>query len=199
MRKLFVFKPTRQRSVFSENPSGGVFAWAMPVLFAVGVSAGGLIGLFAPSAGLLSSIEAFCSADPVPASAFAALWNSGKYFLCLAVASTSWIGLLLCPLLVLARGCLFGCGVSALYAAGAWKGLWSAALISGLPALVIIPCFLVLAGDSFLASRRLFALRFDRGAGLRRRVRTRHVPVAIGLICLHALYSGCLLPVLLGG
>ena len=147
MRKFFDFRLRKHRLRFAGRQGVGTFVWGMPILFAVGVSAGGVVGLYAPSAGFLSSIAGFWSSDPVPTSVFAAAWNAGKYFLCLALASTSWMGLLACPLLVMVRGCLFGCGVSALYAAGAWKGLWSAALISGLPALVMIPCFLVLAGD----------------------------------------------------
>lgn len=199
MRKFLFWNSERSRAAGRPMGSFLPVSRLMLVLFTAGVVSGALVGTYASASGLPSAMEAYLSADTVPRSLLLALWNAGKYFLLLFAASTSWLGVLLAPTAVLLRGYLFSCSVSALFSAYSWDGLRSSALISGIPALLLIPCFLIAACDSFSASRRLLSLRFDRGVGVGPPAPARRAAAALMVIVIDALYSFYLLPGLLAG
>ena len=176
---------------------GSVFQMLL-LLFLVGALIGCAAGLYLPAGGLADGAAwGLLSPETQPLSFPGALWNAGKFFLLLLFLSTSWLGVVLTPAAALLRGYFLSCSVAALYAAGFWKGLLCALAISGVPALFMIPCFLIACRDAFFASRRLMDLRFGRGHGAPRAPGARRAAVIAALVALNALYSAFLLPALL--
>lgn len=174
----------------------GVFQMLL-LLFLVGALVGCVAGLYLPAGGQGGGAAAWASPETQPLSFLEALWNAGKFFLLLLVLSTSWLGVVLTPAAAFLRGYFLSCSVAALYAAGSWKGFLCALATSGIPALFIIPCFLIACRDAFFASRRLLDLRFGRGPGAPRAPGLRRAAVIAALVALNALYSAFLLPPLL--
>lgn len=125
------------------------------------------------------------------------VWRALRFFLLLFLLGTSWLGVLLLPAAALLRGAVLGYGVAALYAAYASHGLLAAAVIFGLPALVLLPCFLAAAGDAFSASRALASMRFGVSAPADRSGALRHVLLVLPLIALDAVYGFYFAPMLL--
>ena len=168
------------------------------LLFFAGALIGCAAGLYLPAGGLADGAAwGLLSPETQPLSFPGALWNAGKFFLLLLFLSTSWLGVVLTPAAALLRGYFLSCSVAALYAAGFWKGLLCALAISGVPALFMIPCFLIACRDAFFASRRLMDLRFGRGRAAPRAPGARRAAAIAVLVVLNALYSAFLLPVLL--
>ena len=166
------------------------------LLFLMGVAAGCVAGLFLTPEGGGTALAIF-STDALPGTFWEALWGAGVFFLLLLALSTSWLGLVLVPAAVLLRGYLLSCSVSALYAAASWQGLRYAALVSGIPALVLVPCFLVAARDTADASRRLLELRMGRHGGPPKPAAPGRTIAIGGAVVCAALYSSYLLPGLL--
>ena len=175
---------------------GSVFQMLL-LLFLTGVLIGCVAGLYLSAGEQGGGAVAWASPETQPLSFLEALWNAGKYFLLLLALSTSWLGVALTPAAALLRGYFLSCSVAALYAAGSWKGLLCAVAISGVPALFIIPCFLIACRDAFFASRLLLDLRFGRNHGAPRVPGARRAAVIAALVVLNALYSAFLLPPLL--
>ena len=177
---------------------GSVFQMLL-LLFLAGALIGCAVGLYLPAAGPGDGAAAwgFLSPETQPLSFPEALWNAGKFFLLLILLSTSWLGVVLTPAAALLRGYFLSCSVAALYAAGSWKGLLCALAVSGVPALFMIPCFLIACRDAFSASRRLMDLRFGRAPGAPRAPGLRRAAVIAALVALNALYSAFLLPAIL--
>ena len=166
-------------------------------LFTLGVLAGSLVGLFSPAVASAPNLEGYVASEALSRSLPGAFWDTGKFFLLLFAVATSYLGVILSPAAVFLRGYLFSCSVSALFSAYAYRGLLCAALISGVPALFLIPCFLSAASAAFFSARRLATQRFDPGPGLRGAGLSRRVVVIVLLLILDALYRVYLLPVLL--
>lgn len=167
-------------------------------LFTLGVLAGSIAGTFFTTDGFASAYaEAgqYAASEVLPASFLSALWSSARLFLVLALAATSWLGVLLVPAAALLRGYLLSCSIAVLYASYGWPGLLCAFLICGLSALFLVPAFLAAACDAFFAARFLLERRFGLTPALpgRRRSGKRVFVIAL-LIIIEALYSFYLLP-----
>ena len=197
MRKSFFLDFRRTRPPDASASFGQNVSFPMFVLFVLGVFAGAVAGLYLTPSGIGADLERYVFSDVLPHTFWDALWNSGKFFLLLFALSTSWLGVFLTPAAALLRGYLFSCSVAAFFSAFGTRGLLCAALVSGIPALFIVPCFLTAASDAILTSRHLLELRFDRGPGFGPVTPARHLLLIPALVLLDALYSFLLLPRLL--
>ena len=170
----------------------------MLFLFTLGVLAGSVTGTFFTADGFASAYaEAgqYAFSEVLPASLPSAFWSSARLFLVLALAATSWLGVLFVPAAVLLRGYLLSCSVAVLYTSYGWSGLLCAFFVSGLAALFLVPAFLAASCDAFFEARFLLERRFGLTPTLpgRRRPGTRLIVIAL-LISAEALYSFYLLP-----
>lgn len=174
----------------------------MLMMLILGVLAGSVVGTYFITADGFASAYAevgqYAASDVLPASLPSALWNSARFFLVLALAATSWLGVLLVPAAVLLRGYLLSCSVAVLYASYGWAGLRCALLVSGLPALFLAPAFLAAACDAYFASRWLLERRFGLAPALPGRYKSgKRLIVITLLVAAEALYSFYLLPLLI--
>lgn len=173
----------------------------MLMMLMLGVLAGSVVGTYFTADGFASAyaeVGQYAASDVLPGSLPSALWDSARFFLALALAASSWLGVLLVPAAVLLRGYLLSCSVAVLYASYGWAGLRCAFLVSGLPALFLAPAFLAAACDAFFASRWLLERRFGLAPALPGRYRSgKRLIVIVLLVAAEALYSFYLLPLLI--
>ena len=197
MRKFFFLDFRRPRPEDRLSQPERKVTYLLLFMFACGILAGSLIGLYSPPAALPADVEDYVASEVLSRSAGAALWSSGRFFLLLLILSTSWLGVVLSPVSALARGYLLGCSVSALFRAYSYRGLLFSFLISGVPAAVIVPCFLFAARDAFFSAQRLLTRRFGGGPEYGSSEFARHFPAIVLLVLLDTAYACYLLPVLL--
>ena len=175
------------------TPAGAGAALLLWMLIA-GVLVGGAVGFFsfesAPAGGLEDYIASRFLYESFPA----ALAGAAGGFLLLLAAATSYLGVVLVPALLFLRAYLFSCSVSGLYALFSLRGLGCALLISGIPALLIIPCFYCISCDAMDASRRLFSLRFHISGTAGRSCLALRLPVAAAVVLFDAIYGYYILP-----
>ena len=169
-------------------------AYFMMFLFAGGIFFGGLTGFYHFPAAGSAVVQA---AEIVPDSLRGAVWVSCRFFVLLALLSSSYLGVVLVPATVLARGYLLSCSVAALYASNGWRGLLWAALVSGVPALLLTPVFLLGACDAFSLSQHLLYLRLGRMRGPEATQAAKHASGAALLAAVNTIYMYWLLPLLL--
>lgn len=190
-------EPARRPQSTAPEGSGRLFRLCL-LLFLAGVLAGALAGCYLSPAGASALLPAGAAAGSSPDTLWEAVWEAGRFFLLLLVLSTSLLGVLLTPAAVVLRGYLLGCSVAALYAALAWEGLLRAALVSGIPALCSVPCFLALSEDAIQSARGLFLLRLGRRPEPLCPAMRAHLALAAVLTLALGCYSRWLLPLLLG-
>ena len=197
MKRLFPhsaasLKQLSDRDISSERISAFLFF----VLFA-GIAAGAVVGVFSPPDALSVELEEYA------ASLFSfqglpdALLVSSRFLLLLLLTATSFLGIVLVPLLLLIRGYLLSCSAAAMYALFSFRGLLWSFLLFGLPALWSIPCFFLCSCDAFRSSRQLLRLRFGYGdERTAPRGMLRHILV-LALMCgLDAIYEYYMIPLL---
>ena len=191
MTQMFRRNPWRRGRYFGQKE----FAFTLLlILFLIGVVAGCVVGLFLSAGGGGIALLA----DSLPGSFWEAVWHCSQFFLLLLLLSTTWLGFLLTPFAALVRGYLFSCSISALFAAQGWNGMLHAMFASGIPALFLVPCFLISCTDAMYASGHLFSLRFGRNARLACSAVLPRILVVSALVLGCACYSYFLLPVLTG-
>lgn len=167
------------------------------LIFSLGVLAGGIVGFFSPIPELPGDISTYVQSSLLPRSFLSALGDVFRFFLLALVFSTSYLGVFLIPSLVLVKAYMLSCSVAVLFAAYSYKGLSFSALISGVPALFLIPCFLIACSDCFFASRQLFLQRFHGLPYVSCPNGVRHFLFILPILVLAALYGYWLLPQLL--
>ncbi|MGN1002643.1 MAG: hypothetical protein ACI4PC_07710 [Oscillospiraceae bacterium] len=165
-------------------------------ILSLGIIAGGGVGVFSSVGGSGGDISLALSGQ-LPAGAWACLVSAGRFFLLAALFSTTYLGVLLMPALVFARGFVLCRAVSALFSAFSFRGLFGALLIYGVPALVDLPCFLIVGCACFESSRCLFMQRFQAMPPVRSIGCLRPLLLALVSIAFSFLYTRLLLPDLL--
>ena len=124
----------------------------LALCFLVGAVAGTLIGTLSET-GDLSELMTQLSTEAGDLKGFLhALWDATWFHLLVLLAGTSLLGVLFVPVLSIARGYLLSCTAAAVLHNYPWKAVL---VLLGIPALLEIPCFLVLAADAIRTSRRL--------------------------------------------
>ena len=181
-------------------PNRGTSSLLSPVVaipFLCGILLGCIFGLFS------ESIPAYLSSIPFLAESAAlgrfssVLWMTCRYLLCALLLSASLLGVLLLPCLAFLRGFLLACAVAACFAARRCLGLADAALCLGIPALLEIPVFLMVAGGGIRFSLRLLsAARIEFRRSLPELLWRRRLLLLFPLLLLAVLYRQILLPVL---
>ena len=137
--------------------AGNLLSPVIAISLFFGILLGSIFGLFS------ESIPAYLSSLPflTETAAFGgfsiALWQSCRYLFCALLLSASLLGVLLLPCLAFVRGFLLACAVAACFAARRYLGLADAALCIGIPALLELPVFLMMAGGGVRFSLRLLS------------------------------------------
>ena len=126
---------------------------------------------------------------------FHALWDATWFHLLVLLAGTSLLGILFVPMLSVARGYLLSCTAAAVLHNYPWKAV---VVLLGIPSLLEVPCFLVLAADAIRTSRRLAAAA---SGGLPSAERDnpilRHTVICLMILTISAVVETFILPVLL--
>ena len=163
------------------------------VMLSAGILTGGIVGFFSLESASPGALEDYIASRFLYGSFPAALLGASCYFLMLAAAATSYLGVLLVPGLVFLRCYLFSCSVSGLYALFSLRGLSYALLLRGIPGLLAVPCFYCAACAALAQSRQLLSLRFGLGAPPARGS-LRCVPVSAAVVLFDAFYGYYILP-----
>lgn len=162
-----------------------------------GILLGSIFGLFSESIPAYLSSLPFLAEPAALGGLSAALWQTCRYLLCALLLSASLLGVLLLPCLAFIRGFLLACAVAACFAARRYLGLADAALCIGIPALLELPVFLMVAGGGIRFSLRLLSAT---GIDFRRSLPVfswkGRLLLLLPLLFLAILYRQMLLPIL---
>ena len=155
------------------------------LLPALSIFVGVIAALFALLSAPDEAIKGFGDAiilDDLEASLLSAYWNCSRYHIFTALFSTSFLGVVLIPALLLYRGFALCCTSAALILDHASTGAMLSAIILGLPGIITLPCLLMISSYSMQASAQLLNQCF----GLRQRypVRSDVRRVCLCFICL---------------
>ena len=167
------------------------------VPFLCGILFGCIFGLFSEGIPAYLSTIPFLAESAVLGGFSGSLWQTCRYLLFALLLSASLLGVLFLPVLAFFRGFLLACAVAACFSARRYLGLADAALCLGIPALLEIPAFLVVAGGGIHFSIRLLsAAGFAFRRSLPEFFWRRYLPLLLPLLFLAVLYRQILLPVL---
>ena len=164
------------------------------LLLFLGVLSGGVVGSF-DSAGRFAVLSDFFALSAPPVGFWPALFQSGIWLLLLLFSATALLGVFLSPFVLFARCFVFSYGVSSLFSAASFRGLFRALLLCGIPAALSLPFLLSAAEDSFLLSSEIFSLLARRRRPARDRAAAAgHFLLALLAAVVSAAYSRFLLP-----
>ncbi len=167
----------------------------LALCFLLGAVAGALIGTLSET-GDMTGMMAELSTEAGNLNSFLhALWDATWFPLLVLLAGTSLLGMLFVPLLSVARGYLLSCTAAAVLHSYPWK---TVAVLLGIPSLLEIPCFLVLAVDAIRTSRRLVvAAGGGPPSAEHDNPILRHTVICLFVLTVSALIETFILPVLL--
>ncbi len=167
------------------------------LLLFLGVLSGGIVGSF-DTAGRFAVVSDFFAFSAPPVGFLPALFQSVIWLLLLSFSATALIGVFLSPFVLFARCFVFSFGVSSLFSAASYRGLFQAFLLCGIPAALTLPFLLSTAEDSFLLSSEIFSLLVLRRRSARSRASAAgHFLLALLSAAVSAAYSCFLLPLLI--
>ena len=126
----------------------------------LGVTVGSVAGIYLYEQQSGQTLQSFIAEKYPAQNLLTAFLNASQYLLVLLFLSTSYVGAILVPLILTARGYLFGCSVAVLYKCFGFAGLRISLLIQGIPSLILTPCLLLTAAQSIGASAFLLRIRF---------------------------------------
>lgn len=166
------------------------------VLF-LGILAGGIVGAFSSVSNISGGIFLYLEEHLLPSGFADCLFSAGRFFLLAAFFSTSYLGVVLLPSLIFVRGCILSYSVSVLFSAFSFEGLLSALFVLGVPALINVPCFLIVCCGCFESSKCLFMQRFHALLPIKNLGGVWFLLLALFAIAFDCIYSLCFLPGLL--
>ena len=194
MRKFFSSGVGRDGLLASPAHTTPAAPFLLLLMLIAGIAMGSIVGMFSLHGNADMELDAYAASQFLFTSYPTALLQSSRFFLVLLLAATSYLGVILIPACSFVRGYLLSCSISAMYARFSFRGLKTAFLLCGVPALVVVPCFILTACDAWSASQRLLSLRFDRGSFSGDWVLLRRFPLVFLAVLLDASYSFYLLP-----
>ena len=165
--------------------------------FAAGAIFGSLVGAFSLTEDIPAIVSGY-TLKTMPGGVYAFL-NGSKFHIFALICATSTLGVATIPALVAVRGYLLSCTAAAIYVGyPGGKGLLINAVVIGLPALITLPCLIIMASDSLTQSRKLLSLSLGNPPDT-----SRSVPIIsrsmVGLffIAIAALAEEMLMPMLI--
>ena len=162
-----------------------------------GVTAGCIIGSYADVGRLTTSAVFGLGADH-KASFFEALLYEGRYFFLILICSSTYLGVLLVPALLIMFGGTFGAVVAAAFAADYFPGILRTGVLYGVPALIVFTPFMLQAADCIMFSRDLLLFRFTRyPVSEKTSYSFQHLLLATFAVFIVAAYRYFLLPLLI--
>jgi uncharacterized membrane protein SpoIIM required for sporulation len=167
----------------------------LALCFLLGAVAGALIGTLSETGDLTDLMAQLSTETGDLKGFFHALWDATWFHLLVLLAGTSLLGILFVPVLSIARGYLLSCTAAAVLHSYPWK---TVLVLLGIPAILEIPCFLVLAADAVRTSRRLAAA----ANGIVPHIEQdnpilRHTVICLLVLTISAVVETFILPVLL--
>jgi len=171
---------------------------AVLLAFLLGALAGSLFGMFAPSEGLPAAVSGVLEAVGKKTYAQALIGCAGLHLLVLFF-SVSLLGLLCIPALSAVRGFTLSCASAAIISVYRLRGAVLSLAVLGVPALLTLPCFFLLAMDGMRFSRRLLRAFSGAASGYERGALPRHLLISAALLPAAAAVEVLLVPSLLNG
>jgi len=166
----------------SYQRDGKVYFMLLILSFSAGCLAGSLIGSFF---GLGSVLNDYPDVSEInTAGALALFFNYSRFHLVALLLGTSVFGLATLPVLSCAKGYALSCTAASIISCYPDKGLVMAAVILGIPAILSLPCYFVIAIEGFLSSARIFHLLRGNSAPKKDKLYSKF------LICLPFLAAG---------
>jgi len=150
------------------------------LFFLLGAAAGAFVGSFAGDTAFVPAVwtgGAFGTSDYIKL-----FWDNIRFHLAAVFFATTFLGVFLLPALSALRGYFIGCTASALICGGA--GFFSPFLILGLPLLVCLPCFFIMATDAFHFSSCVLASSRGNIAGSKPPRLAFHAVICLAAIAL---------------
>ena len=179
------------------SPMQNLSVFLFPML--AGLLSGSILGSFTTTNLILQQVLSYFRPGTDDLSFLYSLWHSFRFLICIAILSTSMLGVFLIPLLTLFRGFLLSCSVAAAFQVQAFRGLALGAFSFGVPALFGFPAFLIASVDGWTISRDLagYAMKRAPHSFGRKDYLPAHLFLIVFLTILEALYTFLLLPLLL--
>ncbi len=123
-------------------------------------------------------------------------WNIAKYHIYIALLSTSYLGVVAIPSVLCYKGYLMCLSSAALIFDNSSNGLSLAVSVLGIPALISIPCLLLVASISFESSRELYLLRKNTPRRLKQENTFVKLLICIGILIPLAIFEIEFLPLI---
>ncbi len=119
------------------------------------------------------------------------------FLVLLLFLSTSFLGFVLIPVLFILRAFIFSALFSSVYAFSSSPAFLSSVLSEGIPALICLPCFFIIADDCFRLSRKLLRYRVGHGFSGGRTHLFQHFLYALLFLLTDYFYCIYIMPLLL--
>ena len=155
---------TRKTRWLLLSPYPVVIVIALPLLG--GLVFGAVLGCFSESNAALQLIKDYSYSDIETHAFLHAIWHCVRFLLCIAVFSTSTLGVFLIPSMAFLRGFFLSGVVSVSFQAQAFRGMLHTAFSFGIPALLSLPAFLLASMDGWYLSRDLAGYALKRNGTL---------------------------------
>lgn len=135
----------------------GVFMF-LALCFLVGSIIGSFVGSVSLSDDIFLRIEGIIASSHDSPGYISSLWNCSWYHLVLILLASSVLGVAAVPVFTAMRGYILSCTAASIISSYPPGGWLIAAVVLGIPALITLPCFMVLASDSLVISGRLLSV-----------------------------------------
>lgn len=166
----------------------------LSIMMLLGVAAGTLIGTYSSGAAIGGGAGSYFKAFSEELDLIYCLKESAQFFLYAAIISSSFLGFFVIPALAAFRGYLLGFSVAVLFSSFSYTGLYGAAFIFGIPAVLTLPPFLVISADAYYLSEQLFAQRFGRNRSWEQVSFGRHLFFSLPFVAAAFFYDLYFLP-----
>lgn len=128
------------------------------VLFILGSILGAFVGVLSGEEHIQAALSPQVLQNSSTVSVWKSLWNHGKFHVLILLCASSVLGVAAVPVLTIVRGYLISCSAALFYTSYPQDGFLLVLVVLGIPGLLTIPSFFMLAVDALLSSRRLLSL-----------------------------------------
>lgn len=189
-RVLRSSKRTRQK--------GGFVFLLLMLAFLAGSVIGAALGVNSSSESVYSVVEGITTRSTWSYGFLESLWNCSKFIIAVFFLAGSVYGMLLIPVLCAVRGYFLGCSAASIISAMEANGWLLSFFVVGIPAILTVPCLIVLGADAFVSSRKLLSLSLGSYGGGTGSDLARHGIICSAIIVFTAAVNEFLIPVLAG-
>lgn len=166
--------------------------------FFIGSFAGSLFGMFSSAEGVSAVVSGVLDAVGTKPYVHVLAGCAGLHLLVIFFAA-SVVGFLLIPVLAAVKGFTLSCASAAIISVYRFRGALISAVVLGLPAVLSLPCFFILAVDGVRLSKQLVCFLGGCPAYFERSSLLRHTFVSVFFVAASAAVELFAVPLLLIG